>query len=196
MQTFIVLTRLLIGFAFVPSGLKKILGERFTMLGIDTPIGFFFEALYRSGIYYQFLGWAQLITAILLMSQRLATLGAIFFFFVIVNIWMITISLHFGGTWVITTMLLLADLMLICWDYNRLMPIISNNIDLSFSHDRNSEYDEVWVKLAPFLIILSILGSLCFEFGWMTRPLKIGWIGIILCLVGYGMIVDQRRARK
>ena len=46
-NTFVILTRYLIAFAFIPSGLKKIAGERFTQLGTDTQIGFFFEALYQ-----------------------------------------------------------------------------------------------------------------------------------------------------
>ena len=35
--------RILLFLAFLPSGLKKLLGERFTLLGIETPVGFFFE---------------------------------------------------------------------------------------------------------------------------------------------------------
>jgi len=41
-------TRILLFLAFLPSGLKKLLGERFTLLGIESPVGFFFEALYRA----------------------------------------------------------------------------------------------------------------------------------------------------
>ena len=38
-------TRILLFLGFLPSGLKKVLGERFTLLSVDTPVGFFFEAL-------------------------------------------------------------------------------------------------------------------------------------------------------
>ncbi len=31
------------------------MGNRFTILGLDDPIGFFFEALYRTGFYWRFL---------------------------------------------------------------------------------------------------------------------------------------------
>ena len=47
LNTFVILTRYLIAFAFIPSGLKKIAGKRFTQMGTDTQIGFFFEALYQ-----------------------------------------------------------------------------------------------------------------------------------------------------
>ena len=57
------LTRILLGVAFLPSGMTKLLGNRFTLLGTDTPIGFFFEALYQTGFYWRFIGLAQLTAA-------------------------------------------------------------------------------------------------------------------------------------
>lgn len=115
----VIWTRLVIGFAFVPSGLKKVMGERFTVLGTDNPIGFFFEGLYQSGFYWKFLGLSQLLAALLLMSQRFATLGALLFFSIICNIWVITLSLHFAGTTIVTSLMLLANLGLLAWDYNK-----------------------------------------------------------------------------
>jgi len=41
--------RYLIGFAFVFASIVKIKGERFTTLPTDTPVGYFFEAMYQSG---------------------------------------------------------------------------------------------------------------------------------------------------
>lgn len=79
LHIFIILTRFLIGFAFIPSGLKKVLGLRFSNISTDNPIGFFFEAMYQTGFYWNFLGWAQVIAALLLMTQRFATLGAVIF---------------------------------------------------------------------------------------------------------------------
>ena len=45
-------TRILLCLAFLPSGLKKVLGLRFTNMGIENTVGFFFEALYRTGFYW------------------------------------------------------------------------------------------------------------------------------------------------
>lgn len=56
LRIFTVFTRILLALAFLPSGLTKLMGNRFTILGIDDPIGFFFEALYRTGFYWRFLG--------------------------------------------------------------------------------------------------------------------------------------------
>ncbi|WP_128124742.1 hypothetical protein [Chryseobacterium carnipullorum] len=46
--------RYLVGFAFFPSGLTKLIGNRFTVLSTDTPIGYFFEAMYQTGFYWNF----------------------------------------------------------------------------------------------------------------------------------------------
>src|SRR5919112_431934 len=77
LRAFTVFTRVVLALAFVPSGLTKVLGNRFTRLGVDDPVGFFFEALYRTGFYWNFLGLCQLAAALLLLVPRTATLGAL-----------------------------------------------------------------------------------------------------------------------
>ena len=120
LRWFTIGTRVLLALGFTPSGLTKLLGNRFTLLGVDTPIGFFFEALYRSGFYWRFIGLSQLLTATLLLIPRIATIGALMFFVLIMNIFVITVSLHFTGTPIITGLMLLGSLYLLCWDYDKL----------------------------------------------------------------------------
>ena len=120
LRWFTVLTRVLLALGFTPSGLTKVLGNRFTILGLDNPVGFFFEAMYRSGFYWNFLGVCQLTAALLLLIPRTATLGAIVYFPIILNIFVITVSMEFRGTPVITGLMLLANIYLLCWDYERL----------------------------------------------------------------------------
>lgn len=117
--------RYLLGFAFFPSGLVKLSGERFTRISTDHPIGYFFEALYQSGFYWNFLGLAQITAGILLMTQRFATLGALLFLAILTNIWIITISLSFTGTWMITSLMMVAVLILVIWDQHKLLPIFA-----------------------------------------------------------------------
>ena len=123
LKIFTVFTRVLLALAFLPSGLTKVLGNRFTVLGIDDPIGFFFEALYRTGFYWRFLGICQLAVALLLVIPRTATLGALAYFPLILNIFVITVSMGFTGTPVITGLMLLASIYLLCWDYDKLKKI-------------------------------------------------------------------------
>lgn len=164
LNTFVILTRYLIAFAFIPSGFKKILGERFTQLGSDSPIGFFFEALYQSGFYWNFLGWAQVVAAFLLMTQRFATIGAIFFFFIISNIWIITISLHFSGTWVITSLMFLAVVMLLIWDFHKLKSIFyADNFSAPAKNFNYPTYNRIWIIAGFVLFVLSVGFSLLLE---------------------------------
>lgn len=118
-------TRLLLFLAFLPSGLKKLLGERFTILGIDTPVGFFFEGLYRTGFYWNFLGFMQLLVGVLLLIPRTAFLGAILYLPIIINIFIIVVSMNFTGTPIIAGLMLLANLYLLFWDYKKLKQIVS-----------------------------------------------------------------------
>jgi hypothetical protein len=119
-QRFTALTRLLLALAFIPSGLVKALGLPFTSLGPDTAVGAFFGALYASGFYYRFIGLAQLLAAVLLLFPRTATVGALIYLPIVVNIVVITLSIGFQGTWVITCLMLLANVYLLCWEYDTL----------------------------------------------------------------------------
>lgn len=114
---------MLLAIAFVPSGLKKVQGLRFTQIGIENPVGFFFEALYRTGIYWNFLGLLQLLIAVLLLIPRTATLGALLYLPVAVNIFVIVVSMRFTGTSVIAGLMLLANLYLLFWDYPKMHAI-------------------------------------------------------------------------
>ncbi len=113
-------TRILLALGFTPSGWTKLAGNRFTSLPLDNPVGFFFEALFRTGFYWNFLGFAQLCCAALLLFPRTALMGAICYFPIILNIFLITVSMNFRGTPLITGAMLLANLFLLLWDYDRL----------------------------------------------------------------------------
>jgi uncharacterized membrane protein YphA (DoxX/SURF4 family) len=129
LQRVVIVTRILLALAFVPTGLVKVTGQRFTIMPVDTPLGFFFEAMYRTDLYWRFLGVAQLVAGALLLIPRTATLGAVLFFPIVLNIFMITVALHFTGTPVITGLMTLASLSLLCWDYDRLKPMLWTSAD-------------------------------------------------------------------
>ncbi len=118
-------TRILLFIAFLPSGLKKVMGERFTLLPIENPIGFFFEALYRTGFYWNFLGIMQLIAGLLLLIPRTSFFGALLYLPIIINIFIIVSSLHFKGTPIVAGLMLLANIYLLFWDYDKLKRMLS-----------------------------------------------------------------------
>lgn len=123
-QRLAIISRILLALAFIPTGLVKLLGERFTVLTVDNPIGLFFEAMYQSGAYWNFIGTAQVVAGVLLLIPRTSTLGAVLFFPIILNIFVITVSLGFQGTPIITGGMLLAAIFLLCWDYDRLKAVL------------------------------------------------------------------------
>ena len=124
LQIFTAFTRVLLAIGFIPPSIKKIMNEPFTILPDSHPVGHYFNALYQTGFYYQFIGWAQLIAAILLLFPRTAHLGALMFFPIILNIAVLTSSVGFQGTWIITILMSLAAFYLVCWDFDRLKPIL------------------------------------------------------------------------
>ncbi|WP_284461895.1 DoxX family membrane protein [Chryseobacterium sp.] len=142
-QWIIIHLRYLVGFAFFPSGLTKLIGNRFTRISTENPIGYFFEALYQSGFYWNFLGWAQVTAGILLLTQRYATLGALVFFAILTNIWVITLSLSFSGTWMITSLMMLAVSILLIWDGHKLLPIF--NYNKSSIVKEYPDPDRIWI---------------------------------------------------
>lgn len=102
-------------------------GARFhnpELLTLETDIGFFFEALYRTGPYWRFLGWAQVVAGLLLLVPRTAPQGALMYLPIITNIWVITLSMYFAGTPVITSLMRLGCLGLLVWDHRRLRPLL------------------------------------------------------------------------
>ncbi len=121
---FAVFCRLALAVAWLISGYVKLSGERFAAgLSHNHPLGQYFDALLNTGYYYTFIGVGQIIVAILLLIPRTATIGVISSFPIILNICVLTYSVRFEGTRA-ATFLLLANLFLLCWDYDRLKSIL------------------------------------------------------------------------
>jgi len=120
---FTVFCRIVLALGFIPSGIVKIMGERFTALPVNHPLGHYFDALFQTRYYYTFIGIAQLVIALLLLIPGTALLGAIFYFPTILNICILAYATRFEGTR-ITTLMLLANIYLLCWDYERIKHIL------------------------------------------------------------------------
>jgi uncharacterized membrane protein YphA (DoxX/SURF4 family) len=121
---FAVFCRIVLAVAFIISGIVKVRGERFAAgLSVNNPMGHYFEALHQTEYYYTFIGISQLIIALLLLIPRTAFLGALMYFPIILNICVLTYAVRFEGTRA-TTFMLLANLYLLFWDYNRLKYIL------------------------------------------------------------------------
>ena len=64
---FATFNRFALAAGFIPSGMQKVIGERFTVLSDLHPMGAYLEAVYHTGFYYTFIGVMQVTAAILLL---------------------------------------------------------------------------------------------------------------------------------
>ncbi|WP_374949376.1 DoxX family protein [Mucilaginibacter sp.] len=120
MRYFSVFTRVALAAGFLPSGYVKIAGERFTSLPNNQPMGHYLEALFHTGYYYTFIGIAQMTAAVLLLIPRTVVLGALLYFPIILNICILSFSVRFEGSLISSPLMVLANLFLLCWNYDKL----------------------------------------------------------------------------
>jgi hypothetical protein len=188
LQRFTQFDRLLLGIAFIAPGLTKASGHRFTLLGLDSPVGFFFEAMYRTGFYWRFLGLAQIAASLLLLLPRTASLGAVAFFPIILNIFILTVSMQFTGTWVITGLMLLANLYLLCWDYHKLKPLLFNAAAPAENWAVN-EAEPHWVERLGYAAVLlsGMTLTIATRNVGLGRPFLLG--ALLLGLFGAGLLL-------
>lgn len=156
--------RVALAASFIPSGLVKIMGERFTALPGNHPLGHYFDALYLTGYYYTFIGIAQLCIALLVLIPRTAFLGALAYFVVIINICILTYATRFEGTRIVTLMVL-ADLYLLCWDYKRLKAIVWSPVSPKVSLSKKFPF-----AFAGFVVMAIAAVVLSNQFLYEIRP--------------------------
>jgi hypothetical protein len=193
LQIFIIYTRYLIGGAFVFASLIKIKGNRFTgESGELNPINsawHFFETMYQSGLYLKFIGISQLITGLLLMTQKYSKLGALLNLPIILNIFIITLSYYFAYTHVITGLMLLANLMLIIWEWGEIKVLF--NLEPNINKSIRLEKDILW----------QIIGLIIFSFTFIYRisveKYNIGFWLVTCFLIGFlVLIIGLYKERK
>ena len=115
--------KIMLGLGFVLSGLRKLPGIKFTALPIENPVGLFFEGMYASGFYWNFIGYYQIIVGLLLIGPWWKRLTPILIAPVTVSIFLVSVSLHMRGTPVITAMMLLGNLYLLLWHSDSYRPL-------------------------------------------------------------------------
>lgn len=190
---FVIYLRYLIGGAFVFSSIVKIQGLRFTSAdGASAPLDsawHFFEILYRSGLYWNFLGWSQLLAGLLLMTQRFAAIGALVFFPIILNIFVITVSYSFKGTPVITGLMLLANIFLLLWDYQKFMPLIGMGGTETHTGFETISAKPLWGYLGLSLFLTTVIGITLLG----RNPLI--WFAVCILLGFGGLIVHFTKSK-
>ena len=122
---FYIFCRVILAYAFIVAGMVKIMDERFASgLSQIHPMGAYLEALHHTGYYYTFIGIAQVVAAILILIPRTVTLGALLYFPIIVNIFILSFAVRFDGSYVTSPLMVLANLYILAWNYDKLKYIL------------------------------------------------------------------------
>lgn len=119
--------RIAIGFAFVPAGLKKVLGQPFTDLANSGPFHDFLHAFREAGGFYRAVGALQLGAAVLLITQRYSALGAALALPILTAIGAFCWSTAGIPTTTVVTLMWLGTLGLLAWDHERWDGLLSRD---------------------------------------------------------------------
>ncbi|MBX7152618.1 DoxX family membrane protein [bacterium] len=118
--------RVFLGLIFFTAGMAK-LTQHFP--GFIGPVWLEEKlAPYGLGFYARFIAYCQVIVGWLLLTQRFATLGAIMLFPLLLNIFMVTVSLEWRGTPYINFFLLILNGILLAYDFDKLKFILTDDI--------------------------------------------------------------------
>ena len=162
---FVINLRYLIGFGFIPSGFKKIIGNPFANPGQEGAFFEYLDALHATGFYYEMIGWAQVIAAVLLITQRFASLGAIIFLPIIFNIMIFTLSTIGSLTPLIASLMFLGISFLVLWDYYKWINIFSadNHLIPIPSSNNYPTASKFWIYTGVLMLINPIFLFILFE---------------------------------
>jgi len=160
-QLFTIFLRYLLGTALVWASILKIKGIRFTPFSGETsPINslpHLLESMYQSGFYWHFIGWGQLIAGFLLMSQIFSTLGAVVYFPIILNIFVISTYFDTPVVPAITSLMLLGNIYLLFWDWNKLKFVVLNNPGNYTDQSARFSDKKIWIYLGILFFIAIVI---------------------------------------
>ncbi|TDE13612.1 DoxX family protein [Dyadobacter psychrotolerans] len=173
MNYFAIFLRVILAYGFIASGMVKILGERFAVgLSANHPMGQYLVALHHTGFYYTFIGVVQVIAALLLVIPRTVILGALIYFPVILNIFMLSYAVRFEGSAFTSPLMMLACLYLILWNYDKIkyiLPFDHSNAPhiITVPKTLNKTFPIKFFLGTAAIIVAVILFSI---FGWQIAP--------------------------
>jgi len=161
--------RFLIGFAFVPAALKKVLDQPFTDPANHGRFHDFLHAFHATGWFYGFVGVMQLIAATLLCTQRFATLGALLALPILTAITAFCWSTAVYPTAMIATLMWLGTLGLVIWDVDKWRAVLARDGALPALTGEPLPIDlRLWARCG-WAIVIVYLGSALLR-GGVYRP--------------------------
>lgn len=159
--------RFLIGFAFLPAALKKILDQPFTDPANTGRFHDFLHAFHATGWFYQFVGITQLVAALLLCTQRFALLGAVIAFPVLTAITAFCWSTAVIPTATVATLMWLGTLALLIWDIDRWRGVLGAPAAMPALEPSPVDLGR-WTACG--LAIITLYVGVCLAHGGIYRP--------------------------
>lgn len=163
--------RLLVGFAFLPAALKKVLGQPFTDPTNAGAFHDFLHAFLATGWFYEFVGVAQLVAAVLLLTQTWALLGALIALPVLTAIVAFCWSTQVYPTAIVASAMWLATASLLLWDAPRLMHLAA----ASPAGAGDAPLIDLGVWRACGIGIMALYFAACVAHGGVYRPRGAAW---------------------
>jgi uncharacterized membrane protein YphA (DoxX/SURF4 family) len=168
MRYFTTFTRLALVAGFLPAGYVKIIGERFTDLHNNQPMGHYLEALHHTGYYYTFVGCAQILAALLLLIPRTVVLGTLLYLPIILNICILSLAVRFEGSLLTAPLMVIACVYLLCWHYDRVKYIFPFHQPPSAPLVPNNKFP-IWFFAGVFSIFLLVGFTVTHMYSIMPR---------------------------
>ena len=187
-------TRIFLGFVFFTAGMGKLThGHYFPLTMFPMSLAEIL-APYGLSLWGEFVAWSQVVIGFLLMSQRFATLGAIMSLPLILNIFVITVSLGFKGTPYLNAFLIALNLFLLAADYHKLKFLFLDDVSEYRAVRLRRKFwqaDLLWV----FALALCLFAGSFHEF---NRPLTFtfSFAGIAVMLACGALELYLRRKRR
>lgn len=155
------LCRILLAYAFIVAGMVKILDERFASgLSELHPMGAYLTALHHTGYYYAFIGYAQVLAAVLLLFPKTVTLGALLYLPIITNIWILSYAVRFEGSFVTSPLMVLANMYILVWNYDKLkyiLPFHSASKQVSLTKPDKYSYRFPYLFFSVVVILFALV---------------------------------------
>jgi len=184
----IVLVRIFLGLILFGAGMSKLYFEH-KFPGIIGPVWLEEKlAEHDLGLYARFIAGSQILAGLLLFTQRFSTLGAILTFPILLNIFVVTVSLKWQGTPYVNFFLLSLNAWLLAYDYHKLKFILTDvtqKLKPITLKRKSKRADLLWV-LGVLMILVSVPLS--------YTNLTIAWVLCGIAVVG--ILINQLVHRK
>lgn len=184
--------RIFLGFIFFTAGMGKLTqGQYFPLTMFPMSLAKILEP-HGLALWGEFVAWSQVIIGFLLMSQRFATIGAIMSLPLILNIFVVTVSLGFVGTPYLNGFLIGLNLFLLAADYHKLKFLFMDDVrEFRPARIRRScwQADALW---AVALVLCLVAGSFHETNRAMTFAFSFTGIGVMLAAGALEFFLKRR----